>query len=60
MYKTLNEWAKRIGYELAGIIPEDELIMKYNLAGKSLLTLPPNSAAVEAVKNIVKNIGLID
>jgi len=60
MYETLIKWAKKIGYEVAGVIPEDELIMKYNLIGKPLLTLPSNSAAVEAVKNIAKNIGLID
>jgi len=60
MYETLTKWAEKIGYEVAGIIPEDELIMKYNLIGKPLLTLPSNSVAVEAAKNIAKNIGLID
>ena len=60
MYRTLVEWSERIGYEVAGVIPEDELIMEYNLTGKSLLTLPPNSIAIEAVRNIAKNIGLVD
>ena len=44
--------------ELAGIIPEDELIHKYDGEGKPFIELPPGSKAVKAVKNIVEKLGL--
>ena len=60
MEKTLKEKAEKIGVELAGIVPQDENIFKYNLAGKALLDLSPESPAVRSVKQILARIGLFD
>jgi len=56
----LREWSEKVGYEFAGIIPEDEMILEYSVNGKSLLELPSNSPAVIAAREIARNIKLID
>lgn len=60
MIANVVRYARRIGYEYAGTVPEDENISKYALEGKPLLELPPNSPAVQAARDIARNIGLID
>jgi len=60
MEELLKETAEKMGVQYAGIIPQDENIYKYNLAGKPLLDLPPESPAIMAVKGILKGIGLLD
>jgi CO dehydrogenase nickel-insertion accessory protein CooC1 len=59
METMVKEEAKRLGYEFAGIIPPDDNIFNYNLTGKSLLTLPAESPALSAVKDILTRIGLL-
>jgi CO dehydrogenase maturation factor len=59
MESMVKEEAKRLGYEFAGIIPPDDNIFTYNLTGKSLLTLPAESPALPAVKEILTRIGLL-
>jgi CO dehydrogenase maturation factor len=59
MEQMVKEEAERLGYEFAGIIPQDENIFNYNLKGKSLLTLPVESPAIFAVKEILTRIGLL-
>jgi CO dehydrogenase maturation factor len=59
MEQMVKEEAKRLGYEFAGIIPQDENIFTYNLTGKPLLALPPESPAIAAVKEILTRIGLL-
>lgn len=58
--EKLYKWAEEVGYQVAGIIPEDEKILEYSIHGKSLLDLPRDSNAVKAASVIAKNIGLID
>lgn len=59
LYSTLQEEADRIGIEIAGIVPQDESVLKFNLTGKPLLNLPGDSPALLAVKDIMKRINLI-
>ncbi|MCS7096962.1 MAG: AAA family ATPase [Candidatus Methanomethylicia archaeon] len=59
MNEKLYMWSKNIGYEIAGIIPEDNMILEYSIKGKSLLELPNENPAVKAVEKIAENIGLI-
>jgi CO dehydrogenase maturation factor len=56
----LREEAKKLGYEFAGIMPQDENIFMYNLTGKPLLGLSSESPAIVALKQILKRIGLLD
>jgi len=56
----LREWSKKIGYQFAGIIPEDKMILEYSINGKSILELPSNNPAVIAAREIARNIKLID
>lgn len=60
MIENVKNYIQCLGYEYAGTIPDDEIVTKYNIEGKSLLTLPQNSKAVQAAKIIAKNIGLVD
>ncbi len=48
-----------VGLELAGIVPADDLIVEYNLNGRSLLDLEDDHPAVLAVNKIAKRIGLL-
>ena len=59
METMLRDEAKKLGYEFAGIIPQDDNIFTYNLTGKPLLTLPTESPAIPAIKQILKRIGLL-
>jgi len=56
----LREWSEKVGYEFAGMIPEDEMILEYSVNGKPILDLPSNSPAVMAAREIARNIKLID
>lgn len=60
MEGLLKDEAKKIGIEHAGRIPEDDNIFRSNLAGKSVLDLPPESPAVAAVKKILAKTGLLE
>jgi CO dehydrogenase maturation factor len=46
----------RMGLELAGIIPYDDLLVEYELAGKPLLELPDDSVAAKAVCQIAEKL----
>jgi len=59
MEPTLEEEAKKLGYEYVGTIPTDDNIFTHNFTGKPLLSLPPESPAIPAVKNILSRIGLL-
>ncbi|MEM0084492.1 MAG: AAA family ATPase [Candidatus Methanomethylicia archaeon] len=58
--ERLYKWSEDVGYQVAGVIPEDEKILEYSIRGKPLLELPENSDAVKAARMIARNIGLID
>ncbi|KUO40755.1 MAG: ATP-binding protein [Hadesarchaea archaeon DG-33-1] len=60
MEAVLRDEAKKIGIELAGMIPHDDNVLKYNFTGKPLLELPSDSPALLAAKDILGRIGLLD
>ncbi len=55
----LKAEAEKIGYEYAGTMPQDDNIFTYNLTGKSLLSLPPDTSAIVALKQILNRIRLM-
>lgn len=56
--QVVNERAQKLGLKMFGHIPEDENITEYELAGKPIIDLPDTSPSVEAVRGILKAIGL--
>ncbi len=55
----LNDEIMRTGLELIGTIPYDEEVVKLDLAGEPLFNLTAETKAVQAVAEIVQQIGLI-
>jgi CO dehydrogenase maturation factor len=47
--ESMSREIERLGLDLAGIVPYDDVISEYELAGRSLLELPNESAAMKAV-----------
>ena len=56
--QLVSESAQRLGLKVFGYIPEDENIPKYDLAGKPIVDLPDTSPSVEAVRAVLKEIGV--
>lgn len=54
----IEEYTKKLNMDLAGIIPFDENIAKFDLEGRPLSELPEESAALHGVGEIVKKMGL--
>lgn len=54
--KALSDEIEKTRLELAGIIPEDKLIIKYDIEGRPLMELPSNSPAYKAVCEIAQRI----
>ncbi len=46
------------GLELVGVIPYDPMIAEYDLKSKPLFDLPEDSKAVQAVREIIKKVGI--
>lgn len=60
MESTLKDEASKMGIEFAGMIPEDDDVLRYNLSGRPLVELPPENPALLATEGILKKIGLLD
>lgn len=60
MEPVIKGEADKIGIEFAGMVPHDNDIFEYNLAGKPLSKLSQKSSALLAVKEILMRIGLLD
>jgi CO dehydrogenase nickel-insertion accessory protein CooC1 len=56
----LSRAAGKIGIEGFGFVPEDPDVEKYDMAGKSLAELPPDSGALAAVRGIAGNLSTGD
>ncbi len=56
----LEEKAEEIGVELAGFIPPDPNVVKFNMEGRPLLELPKDSPALRAAEKIARRIGLLN
>jgi CO dehydrogenase maturation factor len=52
--------ASKMGIEFAGMIPEDDNVIEYNLRGQPILELPPKTPALVAAKGILMKMGLLD
>ena len=59
MVDTLQEHVEAFGLKLAGVIPADANVMRYNIAGQPLLELPEDAPSVKAMTRIVAEIGLL-
>lgn len=60
MEAFIEQEAEKIGVEYVGIVPPDDNVFKYNLAGKPISDLPDDSPASLAVREILVRIGLYD
>ena len=56
--ESMSREIDRLGLDLAGIIPYDDVISEYELSGKPLLDLPDDSAALKAVCGIAGKLGI--
>ena len=54
--ESMSREIERMGLDLAGIVPHDNMVSEYELAGKPLLELPDESAAVKAVCEIAQKL----
>jgi CO dehydrogenase maturation factor len=59
MEESLKDEAKKIGIELAGVVPHDDNIFEYNYTGKSLLNLSQGSPALHSLRHILTRMGLM-
>lgn len=57
-YESVIEAVPKLGLKVFGHIPEDENITKYDLSGKPIVDLPDTSPSVDAVREILKKIGI--
>jgi len=57
--RVFSESASKYGIELAGIVPYDQNITEYDLAGKPLIDLPDDSPAVTAVRQILNKLEIL-
>ena len=58
--QPLEAKAKEIGLEVVGHIPEDENVAEFDLEGKPTLNLPDDSPCVNAVRDIMERLNLIE
>ncbi len=49
----LSQCATKLGVEIFGFIPQDELVAKYDLLGRPLMDLPPDTEALRQMRRIV-------
>ncbi len=54
----IKNYVNEIGLEVAGIVPEDELIRGFDVEGKPLTELPEESKAYRAIKGIANRLEL--
>ncbi|MFX0136717.1 MAG: AAA family ATPase [Candidatus Hodarchaeota archaeon] len=59
MVEKLEEASKKIGIELAGVIPQDQQVSEFNFLGKPITDLK-DSEAYNAVEKIARKVGLVN
>lgn len=57
-HKRLNKYAQELGLEVAGMVPFDEDIVRFDLDGKALSELPATSTALIEMENIIVKLGI--
>lgn len=53
----LAESAGKIGVDIFGFVPQDPSVASFDMRGRSLWELPPDSTALAAVREIVEHLG---
>ncbi len=56
--ERLNKYAQELGLKVAGMVPFDEDIARFDLDGKALSELPVTSPAVIEMENIIMKLGI--
>ncbi len=56
--EELVSFGQSLGLEVAGTVPNDPLVFKYDLEGKPVYQLPSDSAALVAVYSILDGLGI--
>lgn len=56
--EQLQDYARQLKLDVAGMIPYDETLARFDLEGEPLIELPSNSPAVSEMENIITNLGL--
>ena len=54
----LDEEIKKTGLKYIGVVPYDQMVADYDLAGKALVDLPQDSKAVQAIEKILAGLNL--
>ncbi len=54
--EKLEEYAREIGLEVIGVVPEDENVRRFDHEGRPLIELPADSPAFRAVREIAEKI----
>jgi CO dehydrogenase maturation factor len=54
--KSLKDELDRVGFDMVFIIPNDDIIGRFNMEGKDLLTLPPESKATLEMGTILDSV----
>jgi CO dehydrogenase maturation factor len=57
--QELRDYAEGLGLHVAGIVPQDHNIFELDLQGKSIIGLPEESAAVNALFGILDTLGVV-
>jgi CO dehydrogenase maturation factor len=55
-FAELKKLAQGLSLEVAGSVPNDEIIFQFDLAGKPILELPPESKALTSVFEILDSL----
>ncbi|NVM04672.1 MAG: AAA family ATPase [Candidatus Helarchaeota archaeon] len=56
--ESIQNYAKKVGLNILGLIPEDPYITDLDNSGGTLKDLPEDSPTIKAVEKILKNIGI--
>lgn len=54
--EELRKMAEKAGVVVAGLVPQDEMIFKYDLEGKPVFELPEDARAVQALYSILQSL----
>lgn len=56
--EELKKMAEGFGINVAGLIPQDEMIFRFDLEGKPVLELPEDAVSVQAVFGVLQSLGI--
>lgn len=54
--EELKKMAEKAGITVAGLVPQDEMIFRYDLEGKPVFELPEDAASVQALYSILQSL----